>query len=293
MKHEQVDKLTGIPHPCVSHNILIPEETTSLSPFAAVRCSGQLHNTAKSAVRALEIVELLCRGGKPLRAYEIAGAIGLSSSSADQLLKTLVDSAYLIFDPDSKCYHFSPRLAQIGAPLVTAYFSDGALRRLMDAVYRDLEQLVHIEMMHVMTSQGTYMQILDERLVDSPQPSLGQPESIGMRIPLFGSSSGAAWLATQTDEIVCAAIARCNRELGIWAKEPSRILHAVQRVRTQGFAIGGITVGNDLCGIAVALPKAKSGITLVLTVTAPKFELKEKQTKIVNALNARICEILT
>lgn len=284
MKHEQLDKLIGIPHPCVSHNILIPEETTPLGPFAAVRCSGQLHNTAKSAVRALDIVELMCREGKPLRAYEIASAIGLSPSSADQLLKTLVDSAYLIFDPDSKCYHFSPRLAQIGAPLVTSYFSDGALQRLMEAVYRGLEHLVHVEMMHVMTSQGTYMQILDERLA---------PESIGMRIPLFGSSSGAAWLATQTNEAVCAAIARCNRELGAWAKDPNRILHGVQRVRTQGFAVGGITVGKDLCGIAVALPKAKSGVTLVLTVTAPKLELKEKQTTIATVINAKISEILT
>jgi DNA-binding IclR family transcriptional regulator len=290
MKHAEVGTpftlLLGTP--CLSHNIFVPEQTTTLEPFAKLRMSGQLHNTAKSAVRALEIVELLTCAGRPLRAFEISQALDISPSSADQLLKTLVDSAYLIFDPHSKYYHLSPRLSKLGAELATAYFRPGAIEQFIDAVHRDLRRAVYL-----LTCQGSYMQTIDKRLDPASPPFFpdGFDPDPGVRIPLFGSSSGVAWLATQTHDVVCAAISRCRRELGRLAKNPSLIFEAVRRVRERGLAVGGL-IAHGRCGTAIALPPARNGIVLVLSVSRPLDEVRARPEAIIRGLNSRIDEFL-
>lgn len=266
------------PKAWLSHNILLPGQTIALAPLAAVRSSGQLHNTAKSAVRALEIVELLGKSEGPLRAFEIAGATGLSPSSADQLLKTLVDSGYLVFDPVSKVYHISARLSMVGASLSSSYFPDDRLQHMVEAVHADLGRIITL-----LCSQGTYMQAV----MRAPYEG-----NTGLRIPLFGSSSGAAWLAAQPDEAIATAIARCRRELEDLERDRTRIFKAIERVRSDGYAIGGLTIEDGLCGIGVALPPAKNGIVLVLSVTAPVAELKERQKEMVATVKTRIHEYL-
>ncbi len=57
---------------------------------------GGKRNLSKSATRALDILEYFAMVGRPLRAREIAQAFDFHASSTDQLLKTMVDSAYLI-----------------------------------------------------------------------------------------------------------------------------------------------------------------------------------------------------
>lgn len=266
------------PKPWLSHNILLPDQTVPLAPLAAVRASGQLHNTAKSAVRALDIVELLGRSATPLRAFEIAGATGLSPSSVDQLLKTLVDSCYLIFDPASKFYHVSPRLAAMGAALTSFYFPENRLEAFAAAVQADLQRTIT-----VLCSQGTFL----HAVLRNPNDGIS-----GLRLPVLGSSSGAAWLAAQSDDIVSATIERCRRELEDVKRDTQRILAAIERVRREGYAIGGLTIENGLCGIGVALPPARNGVILVVSVTAPVAELKERQGEFMSVIKQRMNEHL-
>jgi DNA-binding IclR family transcriptional regulator len=274
---------------CLSHNIWVPEQTTDIGPFAAIKPPGQHYNTAKSAVRALDVLEVLSQSPVPLRAIDIARAIGLSPSSADQILKTLVDTAYLTFDPLTKRYYPSPRLAKLGAWMSSAYFPEGALERLVDDVYRILDRSVH-----VLTSQGTFMQgvmsvgpivpIKDEEWRHVPRLP------VGFRVPLFGSSSGAAWLSRQSEATIEACIELCRRELG--PREPARIFQLIEDARRKGYVCGGVSPDNETCGIAFPLPKARNGLTLVMSVAAPIPEIKAKEFEFATVVKQKIAECL-
>ena len=277
-----------------SHDVWAPNETVKLSPFARVRERGEMGNTAKSAVRALDIMELLARAGRPLRAIEIAGALGLSPSSAHQLLKTMMDSAWLIFDPFSKRYHASLRAAHAGDALTAAWFGPGAIGRLVEAIHRSLDRVPTIS-----ASQGAFMQILD---VYEPGRQAGavpqggremRQDSIGLRVPIFGSCTGAAWLAAQGDERVLATAHLCRRALGGQADDTVHIIEIVRRVREQGYAFGGLSADDSSRAIALPFPPSRDGQVLVISISGPAEEMQAGREEIAAALQGHIATHLS
>lgn len=284
----------------LSHDVLVPNQSVHLGPFSVVQARGEICNPTRSAVRALHILELLASAERPLRAVEIAGPLGLSPSSANLLLKAMVDSAYLIFDSSSKRYFPAPRVAKLGVPVTDHYFGAGTIDRLMGVVQEELEP-VSI-MVTLSTCQGAYMQMLDSvrspRRAGKVSPYLPKPRAtaveplVGVRIPLFGSAIGAAWLAAQNERRIRAAIKLCRRELGRAAEEPDAILESVRRVAKQGHAFGGISAHDEVRGLAVALPISRDGIVLVLGTCGQKDEMETRRDQIAETLTRNIGSLL-
>jgi DNA-binding IclR family transcriptional regulator len=262
----------------VSHDVWVPKKTVHLSPFAAYREAGQICNSAKSAVRALQVLELLARANRPLRAVEISGPLGLSPSTAYQLLKTLMDAAYLIFDPISKRYTPSPRIANLATPSSPVYFAPDAINQLMQALQDRFGGPIALT-----TSQGSFMQVIDVLWPSGGgwrRPDIQYPmgeSSIGGRVPLFGSSVGAAWLASQSDDTVRNAIHLCRRELGKESKDVDAILARVHRIKAQGYAFGGMSLDDRIRGFSFALPPASNGIVLVIAMVGTVREMEERR----------------
>jgi DNA-binding IclR family transcriptional regulator len=274
----------------VSHDILVPNTSVSLSPFARIRDRGHICNPAVSAVRALHVIELLTSTKMPMRAVEIAGPMALSPSSANQLLKTMVDAGYLIFDPISKRYYPSPRIAKLGGSLSDTYFGPGFLDGLMRAAHTELEQFVGLSV-----SQGSFMQIIDcLRTPDSPcyaefsSVHAAVDAAIGLQIPMFGSCTGAAWLSVQSDETVRACLKLCRRELGEKANDVDAILARVRDVTTRGYAYGGVSANDNVRGLAVPLPPSPHGIVLVLGTIGLPAEMEQRREEIARQLKTLV-----
>jgi DNA-binding IclR family transcriptional regulator len=279
--------------PYLSYDVLEPERSVRLSPFAVLRDSGQLCDTVKSAVRALSILDLLVGEGRPLRGVEVANALNLSPSSANQLLKTLVDTAYLVFDPVSKRYSPSPRMGRLGAAVAHDYFGCGAVEALMRAVVDATGVRVTL-----CASQGGYMQLLDAVSPAEPPPKALEANfpvasSAGVRIPMFGSTVGAAWLSVQDERTVHAAIRLCRRELGKAADDVGGIMERVRRVRRQGFAFGGISADDAIRSLGVALPPSRNGVVLVLGASGATEEMEARRDEIVGVIREKVAELLT
>jgi len=268
-----------------SHDVWSPNATVNLSPFARVRERGEIGNVAKSAIRALDIVELLARTGRPLRAIEIAGALGLSPSSAHQLLKSMMDSAWLVFDPLTKRYHPSLRAANAGEALAESHYGPTAFARLVEAVHRSLGRALTVS-----ASQGSFMQILD--LFEPGHAPHGanerRQESIGLRVPIFGSCTGAAWLSAQNDETVLATARLCRRTLGEQAGDSAPIIELVRRIREQGYAFGGLSADDSSRAIALALPATRDGLVLVVSVSGPADIFQDEREAIAATLKGHI-----
>jgi DNA-binding IclR family transcriptional regulator len=277
-----------------SYNVLVPGETIVLEPFARFANPGHLCNYSKSAIRALEALELFRNMGRRLKAREIARALEIGPSSADQLLKSLVDAGFLQFDPLTKYYWPSPRTGALARGLDATLGIESGLDRFAAEVRDDLDLNVVIAI-----SQAASMQIVlrQVRAANATRPTAAkfgrwmQQLPIGTRVPLFGSSSGAAWLSAQPRDVVLWCIAQCRRELGALADNPEQLLATLDRIREQGHAFGGISPHNDFWGIAMPLPPNEHGTIHAIAVSAPHAELERDRTEIVDYLRGKVDEL--
>lgn len=217
-----------------------------------IRHPGLRRNISKSAVRALDVLEHFAAVERPLRATDIAHALDLSPSSADQLLKSMVDAAYLLIDPEGKLYRPSPRLLPFANWLSEGFFGGSALSNSVTAIAARTGQIVTLA-----APQMGSLQLVD---VATP-PALTGLVRKGSRVSITGSALGAAFLSAHEAREIERWIA-CTPEARHMDEETLAELYAsVDAVRQRGYACG---LSDHLFSIALALPKPAAGVQLIL-----------------------------
>ena len=270
------------------------ERDSDRSPFpiaTSMTLPGGRRNLAKSATRALDLLEHFASVRRPLRATEIAHEFGWRSSSADQLLKTLVDSGYLIFDKAKKLYRPSPRLVRFGAWLSADYYGGDRLYRLLGLVHGRSGEVVTLAV-----RQGTTMQI-----VDLLQPAFSpQVPAKGLTVPLIGSVIGSAYLAARSDHEVRTIVELIDaRRAG--GPRTQAVLDLLQSVRSRGYASGQASDGMMMTGdgddaawpIAIGLPPCEAGVGLVLGLSGTRDRIAPKEAEYAGLLKACVSEVLS
>lgn len=232
----------------------------SPSRDAKVKRPGDRRSISRSATRALDVLELFGETRRPLRAIEMAKALGLHPSSMNQLLKTMVESAHLTFEAQHKSYLPSPRLIQFSAWMLASYRGDERIRDLMRRLSAASGAVVTLT-----TPNDLYMQILD---VVGAEP-IAEPTERGLRVFLFGSAIGAAHLATLPKVEVERLAARARI---VEADVPAILAHAV-RVREAGVA-DGPSAGGVYWSVALPLPADISPTPLVLGIAGPAEQIQ-------------------
>jgi hypothetical protein len=120
-----------------------------------LRHPGERRSRSGSATRALDVLELFGTARRPLKAVEVARALGLHPSTANQLLKTMVDSAHLVFDARDKSYLPSPRLAAFAGWIVETYV-DARLSELVAELHAATGMIVTVT-----TQNDLFMQVIE------------------------------------------------------------------------------------------------------------------------------------
>ncbi|WP_197063595.1 helix-turn-helix domain-containing protein [Novosphingobium malaysiense] len=224
-------------------------------------------NLSKSALRALELLEFFAARRRPARASEVTRSLGLSHSSADQLLKTLASRAYLIFDSTQKLYWPSPRLLAFAETLDESYFGGNRLQMLMQYLVDRTGCSVAIStpVGHVM--QLTHFLAPPGKIYDRPPGEL---------FSIFSSAAGAAIMATWPVATVRTLIAEAADELGEMAARADTIIANLAEVRENGHAFGGLHRRADTCSVAIALPQSgvNNELTLSLRGAIPVMEAR-------------------
>ena len=249
-------------------------------PRGAVRLPGGRRNLAKSATRALDILEHLAIMKRPMRAIEIGHVFGWRASSTDQLLKTMVDSGYLIFDSSQKFYRPSPRLARFAAWLTATYYGDEKLHRLLALIHGRTGETATLAV-----RQDSHMQVVD---LVSP-PCGPQPLPRGLKVPLIGSALGSAYLAARSDSEVREIVCQIDRHRADPAARVPAVQAEVAECRARGYAAGGITASPDMTSLAMSLPSGGSEVGLVLGF-AGRF--LQREAELAHVLRSCIDEIL-
>jgi DNA-binding IclR family transcriptional regulator len=238
------------------------------SSSVRIKRPGERRSLSRSATRALDLMELFGEARRPLRAVEIARALAMHPSTTNQLLKTMVDSAHLVFDARSKCYQPSPRLAEFAGWMTEIYGGHGHLRELVRDVRTRTGMVATLT-----TANDLFMQIIDLAVPE------GQGGERGLRVSVFGSAIGSAYLAMLADD----EVARLADRARIAAADIPAILEAVARIRSDGYADGAIADGS-IWSIAMPLPLRGDGVPTVLGLAGPPERVRPEL--------ARLCRIM-
>jgi DNA-binding IclR family transcriptional regulator len=204
-----------------------------------IRPASERRSLSRSATRALDVLELFGQVRRRLRAIEIARALKLTPSTANQLLKTMLESSHLTFDANTKSYLPSPRLARFGGWMSGMYGPDERLRTLINDVHAATGETVTLA-----TPSGLFMQIVDLAAAPEDVDAIER----GLRVSIFGSIIGAAYLSTLPER----DIRKLAVQARLGAPEVADILHAAKRVRSDGVA-DGASMDGALWSLAAPL----------------------------------------
>ena len=242
---------------------------------------GAKRNLSKSATRALDVLEYFAMVGRPLRAVEIAQALDFHTSSADQLLKTMVDSAYLMFDAENKLYYPSPRLVNFGSWLSANYFGEDHICRCLQAVQQESGEIVTLSIRY-----GASMQIVD---YIEPISRAGSTMK-GTRVPIIESIIGTAFLMLHDDREVIRIVDQVAQETGR-KMSVAELRHLTERIsdcRKTGYVSGPAVAVAEPWSIAVPLPRPVSGMKMVLGMAGEKSAVQPRERELVAIVGANI-----
>ncbi|HKX78319.1 MAG TPA: helix-turn-helix domain-containing protein [Novosphingobium sp.] len=150
-----------------------------------VRRPDERRSRSQSASRTLDVLEYFGQVRRPLRAIEIVNMLSMNPSSTNQLLKTMVDSAHLLFDARTKTYMPSPRLAAFGTWIRDLYGDSDKFDELVCDIQARTGLFVTVS-----TQNDLFMQVIETR-----SPS-GRTAQRGVRVAMFDSAVGLAYLST-------------------------------------------------------------------------------------------------
>jgi DNA-binding IclR family transcriptional regulator len=247
-----VDESTFAPTKSTGSDMASDPQSASPKPARPVRVKhpSDRRSLSRSATRALDVLEHFGQIRRPLRAIEISKALGLHPSTTNQLLKTMVESAHLVFDAETKAYVPSHRLACFCAWIISAY---GGGERLLGLV-REVQSSVG-EVVTLTTPNDLFMQIVD---LAGGGP-FGASTERGMQVSIFGTAIGAAYLSTLSN----VEIARLAVRARMPPQELADVLAEAARNRAVGYADGPSGDGS-IWSIATPVPSVGFPTPLVL-----------------------------
>ncbi|HSN71880.1 MAG TPA: IclR family transcriptional regulator C-terminal domain-containing protein [Steroidobacteraceae bacterium] len=236
----------------------------------------------KSAGRVLEVFELFRELRRPLTATDIGRALRYPKSSTNALLKSLVALGYLSFSRPSLTYFPTLRLTGLADWVPSALFGSEDTQNLLEELHEATGETITLSMHNELSMQflraipGTFP--ISLRIVE------------GYMVPVFGTAVGGAYLATRPDDEILALIDRANaRTRRRGAKlDPDAVLKEIATIRDRGYSLAYDRVVEDTGAVAVALPAALEGRTLVVAIAGLGDRIKRNERNIIRLLRAAV-----
>jgi len=247
---------------------------------------AQRRNQSKSATRALDILDFLASSREPRRACEIAEAFGIARSSTDQLLKTLVDSGYLLIDQDTLGYSPSLRSAWMAHQLTKAVPNVDRLRDILDEVHVESGEAVTLSVQNDCSMQMMAFAGGDYTL------------EVGLKLPVLGSTIGGAVLTAKSSATITKLIRRSRRQYviareGDWG-EP--FIRQIELFRMKGYSWRKIDDTSadrlrppyDMWTLGMRLPDACGIKDTVLGIAGPVWRVRARERELINLMRRAI-----
>lgn len=242
------------------------------------RQPGSSANGVKSAYRTLDILEALAKSDRALTHSELSVRIGVPKSSLTQLLRTLESRAYLESLGPTGPY-------RLGLSAVNLVRRGLDVQKLVSAASIDMGKLV------ARTNQSCGLNVLNgdyvERVCAITAPdSVGFAMHVGVRAPLYASSSGKLFLAFMKNEDMESYLERV--ELRPITQRSLRSIAELRRqirvAREECAAYSRDEFTNGIVGFSVPILDAHSRMTASLGLAVPTAMFDARRASLMKEL---------
>lgn len=231
----------------------------------------------KSAVRSLDVLFLFASERRALSQKEIVNLLGYPQSSATFLLKTMVTSGYLIYDPSDRVYFPTPKVLSVGDWLRQTDYGrmdgDSPLAELIRELEAEFGETVALS-----TQNDT--NVYWHRVITRDLPrDLYYPE--GHMYPLTYSSHGWVLMSRLDPERVdrmCRLVNAREPDIRLRVK-PDEAVKRADQIRQRGYYYHRNTFLVGGCSVSMLLPGKIAGRAVAIGVggTVDRFEKKLDQ----------------
>jgi DNA-binding IclR family transcriptional regulator len=247
-------------------------------------------NYSKSANRALDVMDYFARIRGPARAADIADALGIARSSADQLLKSMVLSGYLILSAEGRNYFPSLRIAQFGHWIAGCYPDIDRYSAIMEDIHAQTGEVVTLSMQN-----DCFMQLMNAVRGGDADPLL----AVGGKVPVLGSAIGSAALMLKSPKAITRLVQRARQQHAVMdgAHWDSPFLDEIRLFRMKGYSWRPsqrlVTTDTgirqiDYWSIAMTLPGEDSAPQVILGLAGPTRRVRGREWELVNLMRRSI-----
>lgn len=230
--------------------------------------------------RGLSILELLSEHPDGLELHEIADALTLPKSSAHNLMQTLLCARYVRLTPAGR-YQLTLKTFEVGAAVVQHTDVTQVLRQYMQQAFAECNETMHCGVL-----SGREVLYIDK--IESTQ-SIRMASHVGIRMPLYATAMGKAFLAEMSDDAVRA----------LYADQPPTALTAhtithvdellaqLRVIRGRGWAMEDQENADNVSCVGVAIADRDGRPAYALSISAPSFRMTEERAEACAALLLR------
>ena len=230
--------------------------------------------------RGLTILELLSERPEGLELHEIAKELALPKSSAHNLMQTLLATRYVRLTPASR-YQLTLKTFEVGAAVVQNTDVTQVLRQYMQQAFADCNETMHCGVL-----SGKEVLYIDK--IESTQ-SIRMASHVGIRMPLYATAMGKAFLAEMTNDEVRAlyAVEALPALTPHTITTVEALIRQLDDIRRRGWAMEVQENAENVSCVGVAILGRDNRPAYALSISAPSFRMTEEQLENCAALLRR------
>ena len=232
--------------------------------------------SVKSASRVLELLEFTQEIKRPFKAVEARNALDWPASSTQMILQTVVESGYLIFNPETKQYFPSPRLHTLGAWLGNTNADLPGAFDVLEEIAAETGETVTLSIENNYSAQCV-------KVVPGRAP-IPFAIPVGYRAPLTCSAAGLAILMSKSDGRAMTTVQK-SRELAAAGRESySRTMKTVHEFRREGRALVYGRIWAESCWISVPTPMKYNRVPATISAGGSIATMKRREDAVTQAM---------
>lgn len=230
--------------------------------------------------RGLAILELLSEHPDGLELHEIATALSLPKSSTHNLLQTLLTLRYIRLHHSTR-YQLTLRTFEVGAAVVQTTDVTQVLRQYMQQAFAECNETMHCGVL-----SGREVLYIDK--IESTQ-SIRMASHVGIRMPLYATAMGKAFLAEMTDDEVRTLYhgVTLSPLTSHTLVNLEALIAQLHDIRARGWALEDQENADNVSCVGVAILGRDGRPAYALSISAPTFRMTEEAAANCGALLRR------
>jgi DNA-binding IclR family transcriptional regulator len=241
-------------------------------PAAAKLRAGMLSYKPVGAILAgLSVLRYMANASSPLPLSRITRDLGLNPSTCLNILRTLTDENYVMFDPQSKLYSMGLGVLELVSGAMAQGRDLRAIRALTDQISSN--EIVTVTLWR-RVQRDRIMLVLESL----PEDNMSIKMTVGQRLPLLVGAAGR--LMAAYSDLSEAELAQQFKQVRLERAQPFReFMLEVRTARERGFAVdeGHYTIGAASIAVPVLNENGQAVFALTATMFAAHFSMERAE----------------